>query len=73
MSLVERGVYVRPYLTADGRTVVVAIDHLSRDVGQIVLEPDDNPYSAVIELWGLLDLADPEPIIVPSDQHQRAG
>ncbi len=60
MSLVERGVYVRSWLTPEGREVLVAVDYRSREVGSITLEPGENRYTSLAEMWDLLDLHDPE-------------
>lgn len=67
MPLVERGVYSRPWLTAEGREVFVAVDFLSREVGCTTVEAGDNPYTALADLWDLLDLADPDHVrrVVP--------
>lgn len=60
MSLVGRGVFRRSYLTPEGREVLVAVDFESKEVGSVILEPDDNQLTVLAELWDLLDLADPE-------------
>jgi hypothetical protein len=68
VSLVDRGVYTRPYLSPDGYEVLVAVDRQSREVGHLALEPGDNPYTALAQMWDLLELADPQPISLPDIQ-----
>ncbi len=57
--LVNRGVFAPPWLDADGRRMLVAVDAKGRSVGQLSVDPGEDTDRAVSMLWELLDLVDP--------------
>jgi len=73
MPLIGRGVWSRAYLSPEGHQVLVAVDHHSREVGCVTVEPGDNPIQIVAELWDVLELIDPQPVVPPGLSEQPAA
>jgi hypothetical protein len=60
MTLLARGVHCEPVLSLDGCPILVAVDHLHREVQRRPVLPGENPYTVSALLWEHLDLVDPE-------------
>lgn len=56
---VRRDVFSSPWLDADGRRMLVAVDAKGRSVGSSASNPGEDTNRAVSMLWELLDLVDP--------------
>lgn len=59
MATLLRGVYLLPYLTATGASIMVAVDAGRRLVAQREVMSGENPLDVTEELWNTLDKADP--------------
>ena len=60
---VERGVWIAPWLGANGETILVAVRRDGRELAQRPLNPDDDHLRASDELWERLDADDPQPTL----------
>jgi hypothetical protein len=73
-TLLARGVYRAPSLSATGQLVYFAVDHYHCEVARVELDPERLPDDAVVaELWRRLDAADPEHARRKTRSLDRAG